>query len=160
MRAEHFRDLSPKTSLGVTLAGLALLVPLKSWSVAQHGSSPSPNPPAKVPAGVILVKGAWSSASDSTTPVPEAATVTSHDFHSPYFHLSYALAAGWAQKFAGPPPSDRGYYVLAQLQPVEAANGAIRGSVLITAQDMFFAPIRANNALELVSYTGSHLRAD
>jgi hypothetical protein len=39
-------------------------------------------------------------------------------------------------------------------------KGSVRGSVLITAQDMFFSPAPAKNALELVSYTGSHLRAD
>jgi hypothetical protein len=144
MRARHF-----------TVAGLLLLSTVDSWSAA-----PSSTPPAKVPAGVILVKGAWSSASDATTPVPEAGKVTSRDYHSPYFQLTYPLAAGWTQKFEGPPPSDRGYYVLAQLQPVEAPSGAIRGNVLIEAQDMFFAPIPASNTLELVSYTGSHLRAD
>jgi hypothetical protein len=119
-----------------------------------------PNPPAKVPAGVILVKGAWSSASDSSTPVPEGGTVTSHDYNSPYFQLSYPLTAGWAQKFEGPPPSDSGYYVLAQIQAAAAQKGAILGSVLIAAQDMFFTPTPANNTLELVRYAGSHLRAD
>lgn len=149
MRARYF-----------TLAALLLLSATHSWSAAPHGGDPSPTPPAKVPAGVILVKGAWSSASDSTTPAPEAGKVTSRHYHSSYFQFSYPLAAGWNQKFEGPPPSDHGYYVLAQLQPVEAANGSIRGSMLIEAQDMFFAPTPANNALELVSYTGSHLRAD
>jgi hypothetical protein len=160
MRAQHFRDSSSKASLGVALASLSLGFCVESWSAAQNGSSPSPNPPAKVPAGVILVKGAWSSDSDPTTPVPEAGTVTSRHYDSPYFHLSYPLAAGWAQQFAGPPPSDRGFYVLAQIQSADAVTGAVRGSVLIAAQDMFFTPTPANNALELVSYTGSHLRAD
>jgi hypothetical protein len=160
MRARHFRDSRSRAALGVALAGLSLGCCVESWSAAQNGSGAAPNPPAKVPAGVILVKGAWSSDSDSTTPVPEAGTLTSRDYASPYFHLSYPLAAGWAQKFTGPPPSDRGYYVLAQIQSADAADGRIRGSLLIAAQDMFFTPIAASNALELVSYAGSHLRAD
>jgi len=104
----------------------------------------APNPPAPVPAGVILVKGAWSSASDSTTPVPEGGKVTTRDYRSDYFQLTYPFTAGWKEKFEGPPPSDRGYYVLAQVEPVEAHVG----SVLIEAQDLFFGD------------TGSHLRAD
>jgi hypothetical protein len=116
----------------------------------------APPPPAKVPAGVILVKGAWSSASDSTTPVPEAGKVTARDYHSDYFQLTYPFIEGWQQKFAGPPPSDRGYYVLAQVEPV----GEHSGSVLIDAQDLFFTATPAANAVELVSYTASHLRAD
>jgi hypothetical protein len=124
-----------------------------------HGDS-SPNPPGKVPAGVILVKGAWSSASDSVTPLPESGTVTRREYNSPYFHLSYPISEGWIQQYEGPPPSQNGYYVLAQIQPPDTQQTASRGSVLIAAQDMFFSPAPAKNALELVSYTGSHLRAD
>ena len=139
---------------------LSVLCCVESRGAAPGGNSPSPNPPAKVPAGVILVKGAWSSASDVSTPVPEGGTMTSHDYNSPYFRLSYPLTAGWAQTFEGPPPSDSGYYVLAQIQSAAAQTGTIHGSVLISAQDLFFTPIRASNTLELVRYTGSHLRAD
>jgi hypothetical protein len=135
---------------------LSVLCCVESRGAAPSGSNPSPNPPAKVPADVILVKGAWSSASDSATPVPEGGAVTSHDYNSPYFRLSYPLAAGWTQKFEGPPPSDSGYYVLAQIQ----AAAAQKGSVLITAQDLFFTPTPAGNTLELVKYNGAHLRAD
>jgi len=115
-----------------------------------------PTPPARVPAGVILVKGAWSSASDANTPVPEGGKATALNYQSSYFHLAYPFAAGWKQRFEGPPPSDRGYYVLAQIEP----TGEHVGSVLIEAQDLFFTPTAANSALELVSYAGSHLRAD
>jgi hypothetical protein len=41
----------------------------------------------KVPSGVILVKGAWSSASDSVTPVPEGGSVTSDTFTDEYFEI-------------------------------------------------------------------------
>jgi hypothetical protein len=132
MRARHFTFA---VFLGLTSVG--------SWSAA-------PTPPAlqaaraTVPAGVILVKGAWSSASDSTTPVPEGGKVSARDYRSDYFQLTYRFADGWKEKFEGPPPSDRGYYVLAQIEPVEEHVG----SVLIEAQDLFFGDI------------GSHLRAD
>lgn len=96
--------------------------------------------------------------SDST--LPEGGVVTPHEYKSPYFHLAYPIAAGWMQKYEGPPPSDSGYYVLAQIQPPEAQHSSTRGSVLIAAQDMFFGAAPAKNVLEMLKYTGSHLRAD
>jgi hypothetical protein len=86
--------------------------------------------------------------------------VTGREYSSPYFHLSYPISPGWIQQYEGPPPSDSGYYVLAQLQPPDTQQTASRGTVLIAAQDMFFSATPAQNAMELVSYTGSHLRAD
>src|ERR1700740_489974 len=80
-------------------------------------------PELKVPEGVILVKGAWASASDSVTPVPEGASVANEAFSAPYFGMTYQLPAGWTQKYEGPPPSDTGRYVLAQLSPAVASNG-------------------------------------
>ncbi len=117
------------------------------------------DPPAKVPAGVILVKGAWASASDPVTPLPERGTLTAREYSNAYFRLAYPLAPGWLQQYEGPPPSDSGYYVLAQIQPPDSQKTA-RGSVLIAAQDMFFAITPAKSALELVRYTGAHLRGD
>lgn len=138
------------------LAAILVLAPVGSWSAAQtEGGSPAPTPSAKVPAGVILVKGAWSSASDPTTPVPEGGQATASAYHSNYFQLTYPFPAGWKQKFAGPPPSDRGYYVLAQIEPADAHLG----NLLIEAQDSFFAAT-SSNATELVSFTATHLRAD
>lgn len=123
------RDFTFTVLLGLTSVG--------SWSAALP-------PPDKVPAGVILVKGAWSSASDNITPVPEGGKAGAGDYRSDYFEMTYPFAEGWKEKFAGPPPSDRGYYVLAQVEPAEAHVG----TVLIEAQDLFFGD------------TGSHLRAD
>ena len=60
----------------------------------------------KVPAGVILVKGAWSSASDSVTPVPDGGNVVNHVFRDEYFGMTYALPPDWTEKYKGPPPSD------------------------------------------------------
>src|SRR5690348_8315995 len=70
--------------------------------------------PAKLPAETLLVKGAWSSASDSVTPVPEAGTLLDHIYSNDYFGLRYPLPANWTQPYQGPPPSDSGDYVLAQ----------------------------------------------
>jgi hypothetical protein len=114
----------------------------------------------KVPADVILVKGAWSSASDTVTPVPEAGKVTPDTYDNPYFGLALPLPGGWIQKYEGPPPSDSGYYVLAQLRPEQTVPGRARGTLLIAAQDLFFGPTRAANPLELINYTREHLQAD
>jgi hypothetical protein len=114
----------------------------------------------KVPTGVILVKGAWSSASDSITPVPEGGRVTNGVFSDPYFELTYALPANWIEKYKGPPPSDSGLYVLAQLSPGSNFKGFARASILITAQDMFFTPMSANNAAELINYMKYNLQAE
>jgi hypothetical protein len=152
LRSPLFRN-----SVFGSLVGMTLLMPIGSRGAVQSGED---HPPAKVPAGVILVKGAWSSASDPVTPVPEGGTVTRQQYDSSYFRLSYPLPAGWIQKYEGPPPSDSGYYVLAQIQPTDMARAASRGTVLITAQDMFFSQIPAHDAQELISYTKAHLRAD
>jgi hypothetical protein len=113
-----------------------------------------------VPEGVILVKGAWPSASDSVTPVPEGGSVINSVFRNQYFGLTYVLPKDWTQKYEGPPPSDSGRYVLAQLRPEDGYKGSSRGSVLITAQDMFFTPLPASNALQLVNYTKDNLQDD
>lgn len=148
---------------------LALLV--SSFSRAQLAKpQPSPQnggdfsdnvqPLNKVPAGVILVKGAWSSASDSVTPVPEGGTMTSNIFIDKYFGMTYSLPDAWAETYKGPPPSESGRYILAQLGPTERFKGPDRGTILITAQDMFFTPLPASNAIELVNYSKNHLQAD
>jgi hypothetical protein len=122
-------------------------------------ASESQQSPTKVPKEAILVKGAWSSANDSVTPVPEAATVAEHVFSDPYFGISYKLPEDWGQEFEGPPPSENGGYVLAQIGPPETKEGPDSASMLVTAQDMFFTPMPATNAVELTSYTKDHLQA-
>jgi hypothetical protein len=113
-----------------------------------------------IPAGAILVKGAWPSASDSTTPLPEGGAVSSNAYNNPYFGLSYAVGPDWMQRFDGPPPSGSGYYVLAQLEPAIVSRTSNRGHVLIAAQDLFFSPAPAENALELLNYYKDHLSED
>src|ERR1700727_2095243 len=117
-------------------------------------------PGAKVPTGVILVKGAWSSASDSVTAVPEDGNITNNSFSSPYFRMTYPLPPDWIEKYDGPPPSDLGRYVLAQLSPGASFQGPARASILITAQDMFFTPLPAANALELIHDSKDNLPSD
>jgi hypothetical protein len=140
---------------------LVLAQSAKPQNAPKNGGdfSNSTQPITKVPTGVILVKGAWSSASDSVTPVPEGGGVANNIFSDPYFGLTYALPPDWEEKYKGPPPSDSGRYVLAQLRPVDTFKGA-RGTMLVTAQDMFFNPLPAANALDLITYSKDHLQAD
>jgi len=127
----------------------------------QSGGDFSDNPQAKkLPTGVILVRGAWSSASDSVTPPPEGGRVANNVYTNPYFGLTYTLSPGWTEKFTGPPPSDSGYYVLAQLRPADTFKATTRGSILIAAQDLFFTLTPAGNALELVNFSKDKLSAD
>jgi hypothetical protein len=127
----------------------------------QDGGDFSQNAQAKeLPTGVILVKGAWSSASDSTTPLPEGGSVANDIYSNSYFGFTYTLAPGWTQKYYGPPPSDGGYYVLAQITRPDTNKGPTQGSVLIAAQDLFFTLAPAANALELMNYTEDRLQPD
>jgi Gram-negative bacterial TonB protein C-terminal len=125
-----------------------------------QGGDFSINPnPEKVPSG-ILVKGAMPDASDSSTPIPEGGTVTEKVYNNSYFGFSYPLPADWRQKFAGPPPSDSGYYVLAQIEPAKSFTAPNRGSILISAQDLFFSLSPARNVIDLVEYKKSRLSSD
>jgi hypothetical protein len=156
---------------GVSFSVLVAVLFVSSFGSAQNAKPQNPawnggdfsdnaQPLTKVPAGVILVKGAWASASDSVTPLPESGTIANGILTNQYFGISYALPANWEQKFEGPPPSDSGRYVLAQLSPTETFKGPARGTILITAQDMFFTPLPASNALELVNFSKRHLQTD
>jgi hypothetical protein len=106
------------------------------------------------------VKGAWSSASDSTTPLPEGGAVANDVYSNPYFKMNYSLPADWTEKYKGPPPSETGRYVLLQLSPSDRFKGPARGIVQMTAQDLFFVPQPARNALELVNFSKANLQAD
>jgi hypothetical protein len=157
---------------------LMLLGFFVSWSAAAQ-PAPAPTggdisqgsqgqPLIKVPPNVILVKGAWSSASDTVTPVPEGGKVSTETYDNPYFGLTLPVPPGWIQKYEGPPPSDSGYYVLAQLRPADPTPGQsmgrsrdkARGTLLVVAQDVFFTTTHATGPLELINYTRDHLRAD
>ena len=141
--------------------GLCLTVLTVARGVPQSGGDFSNNSEAKkLPTGVILVKGAWSSASDSVTPVPEGGKVTNNVYTNDYFGLAYPFSPDWTEKYTGPPPSDGGYYVLAQVRPADTFRGTDRGSVLVAAQDMFFTLAPAGNALELINYSKDKLNAE
>jgi len=111
----------------------------------------------KIPEGVILVKGAEPSASDDRTPLPEQNRIFSNVLQNRYLGLSWRLPADWWQEFEGPPPSDTGIYTLAQLIPTKSFKGPLKGTVLITAQDMFFTLLPASNPIERARYDKEHL---
>lgn len=116
-----------------------------------------PAPAGTVPKETIIVKGAWASASDSTTPLPEAAALTGNIFTDRYFGITYPLPPDWVQKFTPPPPSETGSYVLAQISRSEGYKGEARGSIQFSAQDMFFTPVPAVSARQFVKYSMDHL---
>jgi len=151
----HYGTVKMAAGFAVCLACLASA----QEPALSGGEVSNTNPPTKVPAGVILVKGAWSSASDSVIPVPEQSRVTKGVLSNPYFGMSYTLPPGLNKGPDGPPPSESGRYVLAQLRAADSHTGGM-GSILIGAQDMFFTPLPASNALQLVNYMKDNLQAD
>jgi len=130
-------------------------------ALAQDGKDGKdlPAAPGVVPSGVIIVKGAEASASDHRTPLPESGSAGREWYENEYFRLSYPIPADWSEKFKGPPPSDSGSYVLAQLRPTAAFKGPNKATVLITAQDLFFSLSPAHNAIELIRNASGHLPA-
>ncbi len=153
------------------LLSLLLCVSVFAGAQADDSATPSPTPvsgdfaidnpdAAKVPKNVILVKGAVPSASDSSTALPETGTVTEKVYTNPYFGLTFAFPPDWYQKYAGPPPSDSAYYVLTQIEPGKAFKGAARGTILISAQDLFFGYVPVKSAMELVNVKKSRLNTD
>lgn len=84
--------------------------------------------------------------SDSTTPEPEGGIVTGGSYTNKYFALAYPLLPDWREDFKGPLPSNAGYYVLAAVRP----SGELKGSVLITAQDLFFSSWPMNGSMDLL----------
>lgn len=156
-----------------TLAGtftlLALCANLHVFaqdSAPQNSPAPSgdfaiENPLAKkVPSDVILVKGAAPGSNDPSIPVPEAGSIENNVYSNKYFSLSYSLPPGFAQKFIGPPPSDSGYYVLTQLEPTPQFEASAAGSVLVSAQDLFFGLIPASSPRELINFRRERLGPD
>jgi hypothetical protein len=78
---------------------------------------------------------------------PEDGKVTNAIYANDYFSLSYALPEGWSEGLAGPEPSNFAYYALRTLIPRDELDGTI----LIAAQDMFFADKPLSNAVEAAS---------
>jgi hypothetical protein len=115
---------------------------------------------APVPAGVISVKGAWSSAAGMPSPLPEDGSIAHGRYDNAYFGLEYAVGAGWTQRYEGPPPSESGYYVLAQIEPEGPSSADGAGHLLIAAQDLFFSLPNVRSAADLISNFQKHLGPD
>ena len=113
-----------------------------------------------VPAGLILVKGAWSSAAGTLSSLPEDGMISNGRYDNAYFGLGYALGSNWTQRYQGPPPSDSGYYVLAQIEPKDPALDPALGHILIAAQDLFFSAAPVHSASEFIGYIQQHLGAE
>jgi hypothetical protein len=140
-----------------TPAQNAPIQPGPSGNGGDFSTNSHPTPAGIVPKEMIIVKGAWSSASDSTTPVPEGGAVTKNVFTDQYFGITYPLPPDWVQNYTPPPPSDTGSYVLAQITRSNSYKGEARGSIQFSAQDMFFTPVPAANARQFVNYSRDHL---
>lgn len=78
---------------------------------------------------------------------PEDVKVIDGVFVSDYFNLSYRLSDELTEGLAGPPPSQSGYYVLGTWKP----KRDFAGTVLIVAQDMFFAPDASDEVKNVVA---------
>lgn len=111
----------------------------------------------KIPPNTILIKGAEPSASDHSTPLPEEGSIAKSIYRNRYLDMTVPLPSNFTELFEGPPPSDSGKYVLAQLVPAASFKGPVKGTILISAQDSFFSLLPARNAVELIRYTKEHL---
>ena len=134
--------------------------PVPQKSGGDFSGVTNPDPATVVPKNTIIVKGAWYSASDSTTPVPEGGAVTNNVFTDRYFGITYPLPPDWTEKWTPPPPSNTGSYVLALMSRTDNYKGEARGSIQFGAQDMFFSLVPAENARQFVTYLKNHLAAD
>lgn len=123
-------------------------------------TSPASEQSTTIPAQAIWVKGAWSSASGAAKALPEQGVVADDRYDNAYFGLSYPLGSEWTQRYDGPPPSDGGYYVLAQLEPRDPALNARLGHFSIVAQDLFFTSAPARSAAQFIDYYRDHLGDD
>jgi hypothetical protein len=169
---ESGRNMFRQKILQLTFLCIAVLLIVSSKALAQasllNGSTtvaPKAPPPSdapetpldKIPPNTIIVKGAEPSASDRSTPVPEDGAVSKNIYTNRYLGMTLPLPSDWTEAYKGPPPSDSGSYVLAQLIPASSFKGPMKGTVLISAQDMFFALNPAHNAMELITFSKDHL---
>ena len=89
-------------------------------------------------------------ARDGRVADPEDGVLADGVFTNRYFDLAYPLPAGWKAGLTGPPPSNSGYYVLNTPTPETGS----KATLLIAAQDMFFAVEPMANAMALVEDIG------
>ena len=142
------------------LVFLCILPIARAQDIGSPAAATSTVPPRKLPTDVILLKGAVSSASDNTnnnqpTPPPP------HPDPHPNPHANpTSLPPFPFYPSPAPPPSDSGAYVLTLLRPGPADKHSSRGTLLITAQDMFFNPLPGQTAKETIEHTKETLQAD
>ncbi len=86
-------------------------------------------------AGLVTIWAWHQGSAFERMPRPSDGMIADGIYTNDYFHLSYPLPPGWAEAMAGPGPSTSGHYVLATLTPA----GEFTGTILVTAQDAFFA---------------------
>jgi hypothetical protein len=91
---------------------------------------------------VILPLGAVA----SPLPIPEDGKIANGTYVNDYFDLSFPLPAGWTEGVSGLDHFGAGYYALSSLIPKSELNATI----LIVAQDMFFASKAYANMAEMV----------
>jgi hypothetical protein len=78
---------------------------------------------------------------------PESGSVVENAYANTYFGLSMQLPPGWTEDFAGPPPSNRGLYVLTSIDGTQASGA----TMLIVAEDLFFTAKPFANAMEVAA---------
>jgi hypothetical protein len=111
------------------LLGVGVATSLVSWLGWRYGA-------VTLPYGTVAAQ----------MPLPEDGKVLGGTYVNDYFDLSYPLPEGWTEGLPGPEPSDTGYYALSELIPESEPSATI----LIAAQDMFFASKSYANVAELV----------
>lgn len=139
------------------LSGALVLPAAVASASAEVQAGPVAAPGGTVPEQTILVKGAWPSASDATTPLPEGGRWGGGGYQNDYFGLSLPFSARWQPGLEGPPPADSGAYTLAQIVPADRFRRDRPGYLLITAQDIFFTAVQGDSAPQLVKFASDHL---
>jgi Gram-negative bacterial TonB protein C-terminal len=102
--------------------------------------------------------GPGSSVGGTEMPLPEDGIVADGRYTNEYFGFSYRLPQSWKESFGGPPPSDKGYYVLAQFEKVDNTTDSSKGTILITASDKFFASQGADSPRDLLEAMRARLK--
>jgi len=152
------RTVLQLTFLCAAVAGAQTLPPDSGPPPSGDFAVTQPGPVNKLPQGVLLVKGAEPSASDHVTAVPEGGSTTKDGkYRNAYFGIEWPFPADWAKSFDGPLPSDHGGYTLVNVLPSKSFSGPTKGTILFTAQDIFFSRVPGNDAKELIAYRKDHL---
>jgi hypothetical protein len=150
-------DQVPRFLVSAALSAALVLNAAAALPNPQVTSGAVVAPGGKVPDQTLLVKGAWPSASDASTPLPEGGRWGERRYQNDYLGLTLQFSARWQAGLEGPPPSDSGAYTLAQIVPADSFRRDKPGHLLITAQDMFFTATQGDSALELVNFSSDHL---